>query len=189
MEGNEGSPGVRVGEAKPGGEGARSHRLVQRPRLMSLLDETQSRHIVLVAPAGYGKTTLARQWFAQRERKAVWFRAGPASTDVAALAHGLAQAAEDVLKGSGARLQEHLRTSHSPNSEVLHIADILVDDLAGWPADLWMVIDDYQHLAHEPNAERLIDGCGCTRHNPTFRNKSNPTVLGFCETPPLRRCR
>src|SRR6266516_3304483 len=157
MEGDAGSPGVRVGEAKTGSEETRSPRLVQRPRLMTLLDETQSRHIVLVAPAGYGKTTLARQWFTRHKRKAVWFRAGPASTDVAALAHGLAHAAEDVLKGSGARLQEHLRTSHCPNSEVLHIADILVDDLAGWPADLWMVIDDYQHLANEPNAERLID--------------------------------
>jgi len=51
MEGNAGGPGVRVGEAKPVGEGARSHRLVQRPRLMTLLDETQSRYIVLVAPA------------------------------------------------------------------------------------------------------------------------------------------
>ena len=139
------------------GEGAQSQTLIQRPRLVTLLDETQSRHIVLVAPAGYGKTTLARQWFTGQERKAVWFRAGPASTDVAALAHGLAQAAEDVLKGSGARLHEHLRTSHSPNSEVLQIADILVDDLADWPDDLWMVIDDYQHLSHEPNAEQLID--------------------------------
>ncbi len=124
---------------------------------MRLLDETQSRNIVLVAPAGYGKTTLARQWFAGQKRKAVWFRAGPASTDVAALALGLAQAAEEVFEGAGTRLQEHLRTSHSPNSEVIRIADILVDDLAHWPEDVWMVIDDYQHLAHEPTAEQLID--------------------------------
>jgi LuxR family maltose regulon positive regulatory protein len=124
---------------------------------MSLLDETQSRYIVLVAPAGYGKTTLARQWFSGQERKAVWFRASPASTDVAALALGLAHEAEKVLEGAGTRLQEHLRTSHSPNSEVIRIADILVDDLAHWPEDVWMVIDDYQHLAHEPSAEQLID--------------------------------
>jgi DNA-binding NarL/FixJ family response regulator len=139
------------------GESTRSQRLIHRPRLMRLLDETQGRHIVLVAPAGYGKTTLARQWFTGRKRKAVWFRAGPASTDVAALALGLAQAAEGVLEEAGTRLQEHLRTSHSPNSEVIHIANILVDDLAHWPEDAWMVIDDYQHLAHEPIAEQLID--------------------------------
>jgi LuxR family maltose regulon positive regulatory protein len=148
-----------VGKAKAEvlGESVRSHRLIHRPRLMRLLDETQSRNIVLVAPAGYGKTTLARQWFTGHKRKAVWFRAGPASTDVAALALGLAQAAEEVFEGAATRLQEHLRTSHSPNSEVIRIADILVDDLAHWPEDVWMVIDDYQHLAHEPTAEQLID--------------------------------
>jgi ATP/maltotriose-dependent transcriptional regulator MalT len=123
---------------------------------MSLLDETQSRYIVLVAPAGYGKTTLARQWFTGQNRKAAWYRAGPASTDVAALALGLAEAAGEVLEEAGTRLQEHLRTSHSPNSEVIRIADILVDDLAHWPEDVWMVIDDYQHLAHEASAEQLI---------------------------------
>jgi ATP/maltotriose-dependent transcriptional regulator MalT len=124
---------------------------------MKLLEATQSRHIVLVAPAGYGKTILARQWFTRHDRKAVWFRAGPSSTDVAALALGLAQAAEEVLEGAGTRLQEHLRTSHSPNSEVIRIADILVDDLADWPERAWIVIDDYQHLAREPRAEQLID--------------------------------
>ena len=157
-------------EAKPGAleEGARSRRLVQRPRLMTLLDKTESRHIVLVAPAGYGKTTLARQWFMGQERKAVWFRAGPASTDVAALAYGLAQAAEDVLKGAGARLQEHLRTSHSPDSEVLHIAEILVEDLAEWPEDIWMVIDDYQHLAQGRKAELLIDAVVARGSIPLF---------------------
>ena len=150
------------------GESARSHRLIHRPRLVRLLDETQSRHIVLVAPAGYGKTTLARQWFTGQKRKAVWFRAGPSSTDVAALALGLAQAAEEVLKGAGTRLQEHLRTSHSPNSEVIRIADILVDDLAHWPDDVWMVIDDYQHLAHEPTAEQLIDAVAARGTIPLF---------------------
>jgi LuxR family maltose regulon positive regulatory protein len=124
---------------------------------MRLLDETQSRHIVLVAPAGYGKTTLARQWFTGQGRKAVWFRAGPASTDVAALALGIAEAAGEVLEGEGTRLQEHLRMSHSPNSEVVRIANLLVDDLAHWPENSWLIIDDYQHLAYEPTAEELID--------------------------------
>ena len=31
---------------------------------------------MLVAPAGYGKTTLARQWLA--DKQAVWYRATPA---------------------------------------------------------------------------------------------------------------
>ncbi|MER3411749.1 MAG: hypothetical protein C4305_05175, partial [Thermoleophilia bacterium] len=46
-------------------EAGQSH-LIERPRLTSLLDESQARIMMLVAPAGYGKTTLARQWLRSR---------------------------------------------------------------------------------------------------------------------------
>ena len=55
-----------------------SRHIIERPRLTRLLDETTARVIMLVAPAGYGKTTLARQWLANRPH--VWFEAGSAST-------------------------------------------------------------------------------------------------------------
>jgi ATP/maltotriose-dependent transcriptional regulator MalT len=124
---------------------------------MRLLDATPSRRIALVAPAGYGKTTLARQWVTQPPRKGIWFRATPASTDVAALALGVAEAAEEVQRGSSERLQERLRTSHSPNGEAERLGEILSEDLSDWPDDVWFVVDDYHHLADEPMAERFID--------------------------------
>jgi ATP/maltotriose-dependent transcriptional regulator MalT len=124
---------------------------------MRLLDATPSRRIALVAPAGYGKTTLARQWVTQSPRKGVWFRATPASTDVAALALGVAQAAEEVQKGSSERLQERLRTSHSPNAEADRLGAILNEDLSNWPDNVWFVVDDYHHLADEPKAELFVD--------------------------------
>ena len=39
-------------------------RIIKRPRLTRLLDESRSRFLMLIAPAGYGKTTLAREWLA-----------------------------------------------------------------------------------------------------------------------------
>ena len=39
-------------------------KIIERPRLTRLLDESPARIKMLVAPAGYGKTTLARQWLA-----------------------------------------------------------------------------------------------------------------------------
>ena len=41
---------------------AASRHIIERPRLTRLLDLTTANVIMLVAPAGYGKTTLARQW-------------------------------------------------------------------------------------------------------------------------------
>jgi SpoVK/Ycf46/Vps4 family AAA+-type ATPase len=39
----------------------RERRIIERPRLFKVLEDTEARTILLVAPAGYGKTTLARQ--------------------------------------------------------------------------------------------------------------------------------
>src|SRR5438132_11635759 len=81
----------------------RNH-IIERPRLTRLLDETTARVIMLVAPAGYGKTTLARQWLATHAH--VWYQGSAASSDVAALALGIADAAGTILPGVGERLRE-----------------------------------------------------------------------------------
>jgi LuxR family transcriptional regulator, maltose regulon positive regulatory protein len=135
----------------------RRDRIIARPRLIRLLDEAEARRILLIAPAGYGKTTLARQWLAEKSRQAVWLRATPASTDVAALAMGIAKAADEILTGALARMQERLRNSQSPNSEADQLGTILGEDFVAWPDDCWMVIDDYQNLSAEPAAERFIE--------------------------------
>src|SRR5689334_23981720 len=83
--------------------------IIERPRLTRLLDETSARAIMLVAPAGYGKTTLARQWLASRTH--AWYQGGASSGDVAALALGIAEAAEPLVPGAGRRLREWLPTS------------------------------------------------------------------------------
>ncbi len=71
---------------------AARRRIIRRPRLTSMLDESTARIRMLIAPAGYGKTTLAREWLGEDERRDVWYRGGPASADVAALAAGIAEA-------------------------------------------------------------------------------------------------
>ena len=43
-------------------------RIIERPRLFAFLDESRARVRTLVAPAGYGKTTLAEQWVARDGR-------------------------------------------------------------------------------------------------------------------------
>ncbi len=65
----------------------RRRRIIERPRLTTLLDQSQGRIKMLVAPAGYGKTTLARQWL--KEKTLAWFTGTSACIDVAALAAGL----------------------------------------------------------------------------------------------------
>jgi DNA-binding NarL/FixJ family response regulator len=135
----------------------RKRRIVERPRLFALLDQSTAHVRVLVAPAGYGKTTLAEQWVARDGRRAAWFTARSSSTDVAALALGLARTATSIVEGCDHRLREHLRALPAPAEKVHTLAEILSEDLAGWPPDAWLVLDDYHEVTPEPEAEDFVD--------------------------------
>src|SRR5690242_1585668 len=105
-----------AGQANPDrGAAARRH-IIERPRLTRLLDQTQARVIMLVAAAGYGKTTLARQWLENKQH--AWYSITPASSDVAALLLGLGQALTAPGDQSFALLRERLRATREPEREV-----------------------------------------------------------------------
>ncbi|MGI8479877.1 MAG: hypothetical protein ACR2M2_08490, partial [Gaiellaceae bacterium] len=131
-------------------------RVIQRPRLLALLDESKARVKTLVAPAGYGKTTLAEQWIHADGRRGAWFTARRSSTDVAALALSLARASTDLVNDCDERLREHLRALSGSTAKVDVLAEILGEDLADWPSDGWLVIDDYQEIAGAQEAEQLV---------------------------------
>jgi len=117
----------------------RRRRIIERPRLIRALDRSQARVRMLVAGAGYGKTTLAEQW--ARDRELAWVRARRSSSDVAVLARQLAAAGERILPGSGRRLTERLNATTDPAAEVDILIDLLSEDLAPWPEGAWIAID------------------------------------------------
>ncbi|HYZ77992.1 MAG TPA: LuxR C-terminal-related transcriptional regulator [Gaiellaceae bacterium] len=135
--------------------GARRH-IIKRPRLTRLLDESSARIILLVAPAGYGKTTLAREWCDHRNGTIVWYRAGPSAQDVVALATNLSSVVEDVLPGSGGSLRTYLRGIDSGEVDVQALAGRLADDLDSWPEDAVLVIDDYQYARGSETSDMFV---------------------------------
>jgi LuxR family maltose regulon positive regulatory protein len=130
--------------------------IIERPRLTRLLDHATARIVLLVAPAGYGKTTLARQWLAKRSANTVWYRATPASADVAVLASDIAQVASTELGFSCARIAQRVRSSSDPDAEAATLGRVLAEDFAEWPDGAWLVLDDYQVLASSRGAEALV---------------------------------
>ena len=99
---------------------------------------------MFVAPAGYGKTTLAQQWLQQKPH--VWYRATAASADVAALATGLARAAKGAHLPHATEAVDRLRATSFPDDEASALARLFVSDTSGWPRATWLVIDDYQFI-------------------------------------------
>ena len=109
-----------------------------------------------MAPAGYGKTTLAEQWVDGGGRRRAWFTARPSSTDVAAFALGLARASTDLVTDCDVRLREHLRALSGSTAKVDVLAEILAEDFGAWPSDGWLVIDDYHEIVGAEESEHLV---------------------------------
>src|ERR671918_1162190 len=137
--------------------GLHRRRIIERPRLLALLNGSPARVRTLIAPAGYGKTTLAEQWVGQEGRRGAWFTARSSSTDVAALALGLARAATAVVPDCDVHLREHLRALPAPAEHVDVLAELLGEDLESWPSDAWLVLDDYQEIAATADAEKFVE--------------------------------
>jgi LuxR family transcriptional regulator, maltose regulon positive regulatory protein len=136
---------------------ATRRRIIPRPRLTKLLDDSPARIKLLVAPAGYGKTTLAQQWLDVPERRDVWYRGGPASADVAALAAGIAIAASEIVPDAGKRMRQRIRTVGHAEDDVDVLAELFAEDVQEWPADAWLAIDDYHYAMESTASERLTE--------------------------------
>jgi LuxR family maltose regulon positive regulatory protein len=133
-----------------------SERHVARPRLTRLLDAATGQAIVAVAPAGYGKTALIAEWL-QSKPRAAWLNASASAADLAACSTTLAEAATAVVPGAGQRLRARLRVGETPEQAARPLAELLAEDLAGWPADAWLAVDDYHLLADSGPVEEFFD--------------------------------
>ncbi len=129
--------------------------IIERPRLIERLDEGGgSRVNVLAAPAGYGKTTLARQWSERQSGPVAWYRTTRASADVALLAVEL----DDLLASVAPELPREPRkvasiASVNPSPQPLGRA--IVRTFEPLTQDVLLVIDEW-NAAETDEAEELL---------------------------------
>jgi ATP/maltotriose-dependent transcriptional regulator MalT len=135
--------------------------LIERPRLLEMLDNSDARVIALIAPAGFGKTTLARQWTASRNAGGAWYSVGSEGFDVAAVAARIAAIVSTVVSGAGKRMLTRLSVSTDPEAEAVLLAELLSKEIAAWPGEARLVIDDYQALSVSRACERFIGTLVC----------------------------
>lgn len=131
-------------------------RHARRPRLTRILDANTAQTILVTAPAGYGKTTLAAEWVQGRD-DVVWYRATSGSADVAAFSAGIADVMAPLVPGVGDRLRQRLRVADTPERLARPLAEILSEDLEAWPPDTLLIIDDYHLVVDSAPVEEFMD--------------------------------
>ncbi len=132
----------------------RERRIIERPRLIKLLDEAEQRTILLLAPAGYGKTTLARQW-AKTLNRAIWITLTPAHRDVVTLAEDLADGIDALGGDAKAFIAEYLRGQSNPQRAAREIGAAIAQRLNDTRVQ-WLVLDDYHSIAASAASNELL---------------------------------
>ena len=123
---------------KPRRVAAPSH-IIERPRLIKLMEESGARVIVLNAPAGYGKTTLARQWLAQKKVGTAWYRCTSSSTDVAALTRSMQHVLDTERGELTEQVVQRIAASTNPEADSQHLAQVLVEGSGVRESVEWIV--------------------------------------------------
>ncbi|HEV2591771.1 MAG TPA: LuxR C-terminal-related transcriptional regulator [Gaiellaceae bacterium] len=120
--------------------------------------------ILIVAPAGYGKTTLARQW-ARTLNGVIWVSCTPSHRDVVTFAEDVA-AGIDALGGNASRfIGEYMRARSNPQRAAREIAQVLARTLDDAQIQ-WLFIDDFhevQGAAVSEMLEILVAVAGCRK--------------------------
>jgi ATP/maltotriose-dependent transcriptional regulator MalT len=135
---------------------APSH-IIERPRLIKLMEESGARVIVLHAPAGYGKTTLAKQWLSRKGQRTAWYRCTASSTDVAALARSMAGAFDGPRRVLTQRVAQRITTSANPEADAAKLGSMVAERSVDRDPVSLLVIDDYQIVHGAPGAETFVE--------------------------------
>ena len=123
------------------------HRVVDRPRVRQALDAGRDASLALVvAPAGYGKTTAVRAWCASLDAALAWVTLDGGDNDPVLLWRYVATAVDRASPGLG---REALRRLGVAGGPVEVAVDELMNGAAALGSELVVVLDDLQAVTSE----------------------------------------
>ena len=129
---------------------------VSRPRLLEKLNEglrPGCRLILVSAPAGFGKTTLACEWARQTGLPLAWLSLDESDNDAARFWQYAVAALQGIEPTLGVEMSTALQLSQPPPLESLIVG--LINDLSVFSRPVLLMLDDY-HLVESEAIHRTI---------------------------------
>ena len=118
---------------------------VERGRLTERMEEGMKRRLTLVvAPAGYGKTTLMAEWAGRATGRVAWLSLDEADRSPERFFYSLIQAIQRVSPQTGRTAQAMLLGGKRVDREAVVFS--LLNDLSEVPKELLLILDDYHSV-------------------------------------------
>ena len=128
---------------------------ITRRRLIDRLDTGSRGPVTIVrAPAGYGKSTLLRDWDAEQEAPSAWLQMEEGDNDLVQFATSIVAAIGILHPDFGSQTVSLLTLYDIPGPRFLGAT--LADELLGIPGDVILIIDDF-HLISSSSVHELME--------------------------------
>ncbi|WP_250658390.1 LuxR C-terminal-related transcriptional regulator [Alkalimarinus coralli] len=122
---------------------------VERSRLISRFDNRHGRKLItVVAPAGYGKTTLVTQWIHHQKSEYCWLSLDDADNDASRFWQYLIGSFSNTFASFGKEPQQLLAQKELP-IEAAVTALVNEISLLSSPSPIYLVLDDYHRIVNE----------------------------------------
>lgn len=116
--------------------------LVNRPRLLKVLQQAANRKLILLtAPPGFGKTTLLSEWLTQNQRPTAWISLDEGDNDPARFLSYVTAALQMIGDDIGQQTLAALASPEPPSDEA--ILATLLNEVAAIDYEFVLVLDDY----------------------------------------------
>ncbi len=150
---------------------------VSRSRLLEHLNTGISEKLTLIsAPAGFGKSSLAREWVLALDKPIAWLSLDANDNDLTRFIAYLIAALQQINPSIGQSIQAILGSPDPPPTQTFVAA--LTNDIAATPTPFVLVLDDY-HTIREVSIHETVRGL-LDRQPPQMH-----LVIATREDPPL----
>ena len=127
---------------------------IPRPQLFALLNRIQARPItVLIAPAGYGKTTLLSAWLETNQLPSAWVTLDENDNDLAVFLTYFTVAVDSLFPDACAQTVALLSSTEVP--PLAEVTPHLSNEIDEIQKEFILVLDDY-HTITEPSIHTLL---------------------------------
>lgn len=128
--------------------------VIDRPRILDRLEQSDTRLVVIAAPAGFGKSTLLAQWEARESRRFAFVTLEPSENDPLELWNCIVYSLRQIEPSFGDDVEAMLRS----------VGDIALDslvrrvaiDLEALSQPVVVVLDDY-HVIKNPACHASVE--------------------------------
>lgn len=132
--------------------------LVPREKLLKKLSENESNPVIVVAEAGYGKTTLIADFVKNSGKNFVWYQLDETDSDISTFFSYLVQGIRRIIPRFGEKTIEYIKNASEEISLLPErVTDLFLNEiLESVNVPLYIVLDDYHHLGMNSSVHKVV---------------------------------